>query len=126
MSSSLTRMIMFPLIIYPLTYSEFNSSDLFAYIKGMSMIYNAAKNIVDQSRDLKALVKSTREGLSFNMQRSVMKPLPNESKSLDGLNIHYAALDEIHEQRDRNMYDVLRQGMKARKQPLIGSPLCLN
>jgi phage terminase large subunit-like protein len=54
------------------------------------------------------------------MTRSLMKPLPNESKSLDGLNIHFAALDEIHEQRDRNMYDVLRQGMKARRQPLIG------
>ena len=85
------------------------------------IIYNVAKNIVDQNEDLRALIKSTREGLSFKMTRSVMKPLPNESKSLDGLNIHYAALDEIHEQKDRNMYDVLRQGMKARKQPLLGS-----
>lgn len=84
------------------------------------IIYNAAKNIIDQSSELRALVKSTREGLSFKMTRSIMKPLPNESKSLDGLNIHFAALDEIHEQRDRNMYDVLRQGMKARRQPLIG------
>lgn len=84
------------------------------------IIYSVAKNIVDQSADLRALVKSTREGLSFKMTRSIMKPLPNESKSLDGLNIHFAALDEVHEQKDRNMYDVLRQGMKARRQPLIG------
>lgn len=84
------------------------------------IIYNVARNIIDQNEDLKALIKSTREGLTFQMTRSVMKPLPNESKSLDGLNIHFAALDEIHEQKDRNMYDVLRQGMKARKQPLIG------
>lgn len=85
------------------------------------IIYNVAKNIVDQSDELRALVKSTREGLSFKMTRSVMKPLPNESKSLDGLNIHFAALDEIHEQKDRNMYDVLRQGTKARKNSLVGS-----
>lgn len=84
------------------------------------IIYNATKNIIEQSADLRALVKSTREGLSFKMTRSTMKPLPSESRSLDGLNIHFAALDEIHEQKDRNMYDVLRQGMKARKQPLIG------
>lgn len=84
------------------------------------IIYNAAKNIIDQSPDLRALVKSTREGLTFRVTRSVMRPLPNESKSLDGLNIHFAALDEIHEQKDRNMYDVLRQGTKARRQPLIG------
>lgn len=84
------------------------------------IIYMAAKHIIDQSDDLRALVKSTREGLEFKMARSIMKPLPSESKSLDGLNVHFAALDEIHEQRDRNMYDVLRQGMKARTQPLIG------
>lgn len=84
------------------------------------IIYNAAKNVIDQSKELAALVKSTREGMYFKMTRSLMKPLPNESKSLDGLNIHFAALDEIHEQKDRNMYDVLRQGMKARRQPLIG------
>lgn len=84
------------------------------------IIYNACKNIIDQSSELRALVKSTREGLYFKMTRSILKPLPNESKSLDGLNIHFSALDEIHEQKDRNMYDVLRQGMKARTQPLIG------
>lgn len=84
------------------------------------IIFNATKNIVEQSPELNALVKSTREGLSFKMTRSIMKPLPNESKSLDGLNIHFSALDEIHEQRDRNMYDVLRQGMKARRQGMIG------
>lgn len=40
------------------------------------IIYNVAKNIVDQNEDLRALVKSTREGLSFKMTRSIMKPLP--------------------------------------------------
>lgn len=84
------------------------------------IIYNAAKNIIDQSEELKALVKSTREGMQFKMTRSIMKPLPAESRSLDGLNISFCCLDEIHEQRDRNLYDVLRQGMKARKQPIIG------
>lgn len=84
------------------------------------IIYQVARNIVEQSPELKALIKPTREGLSFKATRSVMKPLPSESKTLDGLNIYFAALDEIHEQKDRNMYDVLRQGMKARQQPLIG------
>ena len=84
------------------------------------IVYNVAKNIVEQSPELRALVKSTREGLSFKMTRSIMKPLPNESKSLDGLNIHFVSLDEIHELRDRNMYDGLIQVMKARRQPMLG------
>ena len=84
------------------------------------IVYTVAKNIIAQSSELAALVKSTREGLYFGMTRSIMKPLPNESKSLDGLNIHFACIDEIHESRDRNLYDVLKQGCKARRQPLIG------
>lgn len=84
------------------------------------IVYNVAKAIVEQSPELAALVRSTREGLSFGMTRSIMKPLPNESKSLDGLNIHFACIDEIHESRDRNLYDVLKQGCKARRQPIVG------
>lgn len=84
------------------------------------IVYNVAKAIVEQSPELAALVRSTREGLSFKTTRGMMKPLPNESKSLDGLNIHFACIDEIHESRDRNLYDVLKQGCKARRQPLIG------
>lgn len=84
------------------------------------IVFDVAKNIIDQSPDLKALIKSTREGLMFNATRSRFRALPSESKTLDGLNIHFVALDEIHEIRDRNMYDVLKQGMKARRQPLLG------
>lgn len=84
------------------------------------IIYKAACNIIDQNPELATCIKTGRYETTFAMMKSIMKPLPSESKSLDGLNIHFAALDEIHEQKDRNMYDVLRQGMKARRQPLIG------
>lgn len=84
------------------------------------IIYRAACNIIDQNPELSASIRTGRYETTFPMMKSILKPLPSESKSLDGLNIHFAALDEIHEQSDRNMYDVLRQGMKARRQPLIG------
>lgn len=84
------------------------------------IVYNVTKAIVEQSPELNALVKSTREGLSFGMTRSIMKPLPNEAKTMDGLNIHFASIDEIHEARDRSLYDVLKTGTKARRSPLIG------
>jgi phage terminase large subunit-like protein len=89
-------------------------------IEQARIIYKAACNIIDQNPELSASIKTGRYETNFPMMKSVMKPLPAESKTLDGLNIHFAALDEIHEQKDRNMYDVLRQGMKARRQPLIG------
>lgn len=85
------------------------------------IIYTAARNIVEQDKDLRAVIKPTREGLYFKMTRSIMKPLPSESKSLDGLNSFYVALDECHEQRDRGLYDVLRTSLKARVNGLMGA-----
>lgn len=109
--------------VYMLTFDDEPGAEVYTAATKLDqarIIYKAACNIIEQSPELRALVKPGRYETNFKMLRSVMKPLPSESKSLDGLNIHFAALDEIHEQRDRNMYDVLRQGMKARRQPLIG------
>ena len=84
------------------------------------IVYEVARNIINQSPELDALVKSTREGMRFKMTRSVMKALASESKTMDGLNVHFACMDELHQIKDRNLYDVIRQGMKARRQPLLG------
>lgn len=84
------------------------------------IVYEVARNIIEQSPELNALVKSTREGMRFKMTRSVMKALASESKTMDGLNVHFACMDELHQIKDRNLYDVIRQGMKARRQPLLG------
>lgn len=84
------------------------------------IVYEMARAIIEQSSELNALVKSTREGMRFRMTRSVMKALASESKTMDGLNVHFACMDELHQIKDRNLYDVIRQGMKARRQPLLG------
>lgn len=84
------------------------------------IVYDVTKAIIDQSAELRSLVKSTREGLRFGMTRSVMRALASESKTMDGLNVHFCCMDELHQIKDRNLYDVIRQGMKARLQPLLG------
>ncbi len=50
---------------------------------------------------------------------SNFKPLSSESKGLDGLNISAAIVDEIHEMRDKNLYDVVVDGCASRRQPVI-------
>lgn len=109
--------------VYMLSFDEEPGAEIYTAATKLDqarIIYKAACNIIDQNAELSMSIKTGRYETTFPMMKSVLKPLPSESKSLDGLNIHFAALDEIHEQKDRNMYDVLRQGMKARKQPLIG------
>lgn len=44
--------------------------------------------------------------------------LGSDSDKLDGLNVHGALIDELHALKDKNLYDVLVDGMTAREQPL--------
>lgn len=46
------------------------------------------------------------------------EPLGSDSDKLDGLNVHGALIDELHALKDKNLYDVLIDGMTAREQPL--------
>lgn len=86
-----------------------------------AIVYKTARKIIEQDKDLRAMVKPIIGGMEFKMTSSTMRALASNSKTLDGLNLHYVSCDELHAQADRNMYDVTRQGMKARKQPIFGS-----
>ena len=46
-------------------------------------------------------------------------PLGRDSKSLDGLNPSAAGIDEVHAHPNSQIYDVIKSGMGARKQPMI-------
>lgn len=46
-------------------------------------------------------------------------PLSAEGSTLDGLNIHFACVDELHAHKTRAVYDVLETGTGARSQSLL-------
>ena len=46
-------------------------------------------------------------------------PLSSDSSSLDGLNIHFSAVDEVHAHKNRGLYDVLESGTGSRDQSII-------
>lgn len=46
-------------------------------------------------------------------------PLGRDAKSLDGLNPHAGLLDEVHAHPNRELYDIIKSGMGARRQPMI-------
>ena len=57
---------------------------------------------------------------SEDYNNGTFKPLASDSDSLDGLNIHCALLDEIHQWKaGKALYDILADGVSARTQPLI-------
>jgi phage terminase large subunit-like protein len=57
--------------------------------------------------------------LHFEKTNSKLEPLASDSKKLDGLNPHFACADELHEWPERALWDVIEDGMGARRQPLI-------
>jgi Phage terminase-like protein, large subunit len=83
------------------------------------IVWTEAHNMVAQSPALNKHVKKRKTDLYFPVTFSKFEPLASDSNSLDGLNVHYAIMDELHAIKDRNLYDVIKQAMTAREQPLL-------
>lgn len=82
------------------------------------IIWTEVRRMIKKSpalnKHLKCLVGSIR--CLFN--DGVFEPLGSDSDKLDGLNVHGALIDELHAIKDKNIYDVLIDGMTAREQPV--------
>lgn len=83
------------------------------------IVFDEAYNMVSQSPDLRRYIKKRRTDLYSNYNFGKFQPLASDSNSLDGLNPHCAIIDELHSIKDRNLYDVIKQAMTARSQPLL-------
>jgi phage terminase large subunit-like protein len=84
-----------------------------------SIVFSEALNMISQSDALKNHVKKRKTDLYFPLTFSNMTALSSDSNTLDGLHLHLAVIDELHAVKDRNLYEVLKQGMSARRQPLM-------
>src|SRR5690606_20669643 len=83
------------------------------------IVWSEASNMVRQSPALAAMIKRRKTDLYFPLTFSKFEPLASDSKSLDGLNVHHGIIDELHAIKDRNLYDVIKQGMTSRTQPML-------
>lgn len=83
------------------------------------IVFTEATHMVSQSPSLRKHIKKRKTDLYFPVAFGKFEPLASESNSLDGLNPHGATIDELHAIKDRNLYDVLKQAMSARTQPLL-------
>lgn len=83
------------------------------------IIWLEAKRMVKKSPVLLKRIKPLVSEMVADCNDSFFKPLGSDSDTLDGLNVHGALLDEIHAWKDKNLYDVIVDGITAREQPLI-------
>lgn len=83
------------------------------------IVFGEASNMRSQSPSLRKHVKKRKTDLYFPVTFSKFETLASESNSLDGLNSHGIIIDELYAIKDRNLYDVMKQSMSAREQPLL-------
>ncbi|ANW97714.1 terminase [Thermoclostridium stercorarium subsp. thermolacticum DSM 2910] len=83
------------------------------------IVFSEAVNMVRQSPALSKHLKKRKTDLYMPMTFSKFEPLASDSNTLDGLNSHCVIIDELHAIKDRNLYEVMKQSMSARRQPLL-------
>lgn len=85
------------------------------------IIWTESKRMVKKSPALIRRIKPLVAELSSEeFNAGVFKPLASDSDTLDGLNVHCALMDEIHQWKDgRKLYDIIADGVSAREQPLV-------
>lgn len=82
------------------------------------IIWLESKRMVKKSPVLSKRAKTLVGEITCEANDGVFKPLSSESDTLDGLNVQCALIDELHAIADKNLYDVIIDGMSAREQPL--------
>jgi phage terminase large subunit-like protein len=82
------------------------------------IIWSESKRMVKKSPTLSKRIKCLVAELTSEFNDGSFKPLSSDSNTLDGLNVHCSIIDELHAIEDKNLYDVIIDGMTAREQPL--------
>ncbi len=82
-------------------------------------IFDTARFMVKQNDALDELVSAFRNAIVAKQGAAVYKVVSSEAGSKHGGNLHAALFDELHAQKDRELYDVIQTSFGARRQPLL-------
>ncbi len=84
-----------------------------------AIIYNEAANMVEASPALASHINLRRQAKEMDYQQCAYKALSADVPTKDGLNIHCLLFDELHTQKTWDLWNTLRYGFAARRQPLL-------
>lgn len=84
-----------------------------------SLAYNACVRMYKQSGALTKYARKRADDLYSPLNFGYIKALSANTGTMDGLDVHLAVLDEMAAMKNRDLYDLVKQGMSAREQPLL-------
>ena len=97
----------------PQVYNVANSEDQ------AKLAYNAAIRILRQSKPIQRYAHKRAEDVYCAKNLGYIRPLTSQTRNLDGLDVHFAVIDELSAIVNRDLYDLVVQGMSAREQPMM-------
>lgn len=83
------------------------------------IIWETASKMIKKDKHLKKYCDLLVSEIRTKFNDGSFKPVASDSNTLDGLNTHFVAMDEIHQWRNGwPLYDIMYRGMSNRTQPL--------
>ena len=83
------------------------------------IIHENVKAIIKKTPEVNSKAKILRDNISIPSTFSKFEPLGRDSETEDGLNPHFASIDEYHAHKNDGMYQVIDSAFGARSQPLM-------
>jgi phage terminase large subunit-like protein len=85
------------------------------------IVFDDAKAMAQRTPDLRSWlgVAILQHSITVAYTSSKFAPLAAEGSTLDGLNVHFAVIDELHAHKTRAVYDVIDTARGAREQSLL-------
>ena len=90
-----------------------------------SLAYGSVIKMMRMSKSLsrrlhKGIVPDRQDdGIMYDANMGYITTLTNQTRHLDGLDVHFCVFDELAACTNRDQYDLVKQGMSARDQPLL-------
>jgi phage terminase large subunit-like protein len=86
-----------------------------------SIIFSAARHMALRTARYREVygVQVLRHAIVREATASNFKALSSDTDNLDGLNVHFSPVDELHAHKSRALWDVLESATGAREQPIL-------
>jgi phage terminase large subunit-like protein len=81
--------------------------------------FNECYKMAQQSPELNKHLKKRKSDIYFHANYGTLQALASNSNGLDGLNSHMVTIDELAAIKNRDIYDLMKQSMSSRRQPLL-------
>lgn len=88
-------------------------------VKQARVVHDNARIMVEESPDLLEMCEVLRDAIYHAASRSTYKVISSDASTKHGFRPHGIIFDEIHNQKDRNLFEALTKSMKKRRQPLL-------